>query len=59
MAKELALKHKVFIVAPMTEQSGMSQALTMGVPLRVKSVDMKLENITAYAVEGHQQIVLN
>lgn len=52
MAKELALKHKVFIVAPMTEQSGMSQALTMGVPLRVKSVDMKLENITAYAVEG-------
>ena len=52
IAKELSLKHEVFIVAPMTEQSGMSQALTMGVPLRVETVDMKMENVTAYAVEG-------
>ena len=37
IAKELSLKHEVFIVAPMTEQSGMSQALTMGVPLRVET----------------------
>ena len=36
----------------MTEQSGMSQALTMGVPLRVETVDMKMENVTAYAVDG-------
>ena len=27
IAKELSLKHEVFVVAPMTEQSGMSQAL--------------------------------
>ena len=52
IAKELSLKHEVFVVAPMTEQSGMSQALTMGVPLRVETVDMKMENVTAYAVEG-------
>ena len=52
IAKELSLKHEVFIVAPMTEQSGMSQALTMGVPLRVETVDMKMKNVTAYAVEG-------
>lgn len=52
IAKELSLKHEVFIVAPMTEQSGMSQALTMGVPLRVETVDMKMENVTAYAMEG-------
>ena len=24
----------------------------MGVPLRVETVDMKMENVTAYAVEG-------
>ena len=45
IAKELSLKHEVFIVAPMTEQSGMSQALTMGVPLRVETVDMKMVSV--------------
>lgn len=52
LAQALALKHNVYIVAPAKEQSGMSQALTMGIPLRVQDIDMQIENVTAYSVEG-------
>lgn len=52
LAQVLALKHDVYVVAPAKEQSGMSQALTMGIPLRVQNIDMQINNVIAYSVEG-------
>ena len=46
---------KIMIVAPSKEQSGMSQALTMGVPLRVKQIkadELNLKDVLAYSVDG-------
>lgn len=55
LAKALVPKHEIIIVAPANEQSGMSQALTMGVPLQVKAENLNLTqeyNIGAYSVKG-------
>lgn len=52
LAQVLSLRHDVYVVAPAKEQSGMSQALTMGIPLRVQNVDMQINNVIAYSVEG-------
>lgn len=52
MAKALSTEHEVYVVAPMQEQSGMSQALTVGKPLRVKNVDLNIDGVKAYSVSG-------
>lgn len=54
IAKSLAINHEVFVVAPHTQQSGMSQALSMGVSLKVKPENIlpDMTNIQAYSVEG-------
>lgn len=54
LAKELAKKHKVTVVAPTDEQSGVSHAFTMLKPLMSHRVDgeMGLTDIKAYGVTG-------
>ncbi len=52
MAKVLAPLHEVFVVAPASEQSGMSQALSVGVPLIVHEADIGVEGVWARSVEG-------
>ena len=42
LAKELAGRHDVYVCAPNREQSGMSQALSVGVPLRVSDERLDL-----------------
>lgn len=56
MARALALthEHEIFVVAPHTQQSGMAQALTMGVALKVKNETILPDDlpVKAYSVEG-------
>lgn len=56
MAKALAKNadNQVFVVAPHTEQSGKSQALTMGVALKVRDENIlpEFSNVKSYSVEG-------
>ncbi len=52
LARALAVTHKVFVVAPACQQSGMSQALSVGVELCVQRVDIGVDNVEAYSVGG-------
>lgn len=52
MASALSNEHEVYVVAPMQEQSGMSQALTVGKPLHVKNIDLGINGVKAYSVSG-------
>ncbi|WP_110952873.1 5'/3'-nucleotidase SurE [Anaerosinus massiliensis] len=42
----------VFVVAPSFEQSAMSQAITMHMPIRVQSYEFNTENVTGWSVDG-------
>ena len=52
LAKELAGRHVVYVCAPNREQSGMSQALSVGVPLRVSDERLDLPVKKALSVDG-------
>lgn len=52
LAKVLAPLHEVSVVAPAKEQSGMSQALSVGVPLIVHEEDLGIDGVWARSVEG-------
>ena len=52
LAKVLAPQHEVSVVAPAKEQSGMSQALSVGVPLIVHEEDLGIDGVWARSVEG-------
>ena len=52
LAKELIKKHDVYICAPSGEQSGMSQALSVGIPLYVKEEHLSIAVKKAFSVDG-------
>ena len=52
LARELAGRHDVYVCAPNKEQSGMSQALSVGVPLRVNNENIGLPVKKAFSIDG-------
>ena len=52
LAKELTKNHEVYICAPKGEQSGMSQALSVGIPLRVKVENLPISVKKAFSIDG-------
>ncbi len=53
LAKVLSKENDVIIAAPTKEQSGMSQALTVGKPLCVKSETLDLDKVKkSYSIDG-------
>ena len=61
LVRALYKEHEVIVSAPMQQQSGMSNALTIGKPIEVAR-DAELEEkygIEAWAVGGHLRTVPN
>ncbi len=52
LARHIEQQHDVFIVAPQTEQSGISQAITFLRPLNPNQVFNKQQQCTGYSVNG-------
>lgn len=52
LAKELEKKHEVTIIAPETEKSGQSHAITLSQPLVVKEVKLRDLKSKAYSISG-------
>ena len=52
LAKHIAENHDIFIVAPHTEQSGISQAITFLRPLNCKPIESKRLHSTGYSIDG-------
>ena len=52
LARELAGRHDGYVCAPNKEQSGMSQALSVGVPLRVNNENIGLPVKKAFSIDG-------
>ena len=52
LARHIGEKHDIFIVAPQTEQSGISQAITFLRPLHYKPILNKQQQTTGYSVNG-------
>lgn len=52
VARTLAQKHNVVVVAPDREQSGVGTSITLNAPIKVRQVHNHAEGILTYAVEG-------
>ena len=52
LARHIGENHEVFVVAPQTEQSGISQAITFLRPLNPNHVYNKQQQCTGYSVNG-------
>ena len=52
LSQRIGRNHDIFIVAPQTEQSGISQAITFLRPLHCKPILDKQQQLTGYSVNG-------
>ena len=52
LAQRIGENHEIFIVAPQTEQSGISQAITFLRPLHFRPIRNKQQQSTGYSVNG-------
>jgi len=52
LVQRIGSEHDIFVVAPQTEQSGISQAITFLRPLHCKPIQNKQQQNTGYSVNG-------